>query len=117
MLRLRLIIPICLVAACSNEASHLPNPLLLPGQAIATGIGNARYNARRAQVSAHVAQHHSALIAEITVGGGPRMTEAMDRARVPEDRRPVLLRRLREDIVLYRADAEALVVALMVHGG
>ena len=105
-----------LLAACSTTASHVPNPLLLPGQAVATGLENAAYNARRSKVSAHVKAHHALLIAEIENSGGAYLNEGFRLARVPPARHPGLRTRLREDIALYRRDPEALVVALMVHG-
>ena len=106
-----------LLPACTPEASHIPNPVLLPGQAASTAVSNATYGARRARVSRHVAAHHPALMAEIAAGSGPHLTQAMDLARVKAADRPALIRRLQQDRALYAADPEALIVALMVHGG
>lgn len=116
MFRAFLIVGLCLLAGCNSGTSHLPNPLLLPGQAIATGLENSVYTARRSRVAQQVQQYHAEIIEEIIAGEGPQISTAMALARVPAHRQPELLTRLREDIALYRTDAEALVVALMVHG-
>ncbi len=110
-------IALLICAACTQEASHIPNPLALPGQAVSAGWHNAAYNARRARVSDHVTAQHPAILSEITrTGPTPQLTKAMDLARVPQARRATLRARLKSDIALYRADKEALIVALMVHG-
>jgi len=112
-----LVIALLTLTACTQEASHLPNPLALPGQAVTAGWQNAAYNARRARVSNHVTAHHPATLAEIAARGpSPRLTQAMDLARVPKARRAALRDRLYSDITLYRTDKEALIVTLMVHG-
>ena len=112
------LLSILLSAACSTgEANHLGNPLLWPAMAVTNGIDNAFYDARRQKVEAHVAAHHPALMAEITAGGGVLLTTAMDLAKVAPARRPELVRVLQQDFALYQRDQEALVVALMVHGG
>lgn len=105
------------LAACTTEARHIPNPLLLPGQAVSAAASNAAYGARRNRVKSHVTAHHATLMAEIDAGGGPHLSRAMHLARVPRDKRPSLIRRLQADRALYRADPEALTIALMVHGG
>jgi len=106
------------VAACAGgEASHIPNPLLLPGQALSTGLENAAYNNRRDRVKGYVTANLPALEGEITTGGGPALSTAMDLAAVPPAARPVLSTLLQNDITLYQGNAEALTVALMVHGG
>lgn len=88
---------------------------MLPCQAVATGLENAVYNVRRARLAWYVRHHDARIIEEIAAGNGPRIGAAMALADVPEHRRPTLLNRLRERITLYRKDAEALVVTLMVH--
>lgn len=106
-----------MLAGCaSTDPSHIPNPLALPGQAITTGVQNASYQSRRARVELHVKTHHPALIAQITAGGGPELTQAMDLARVAARDRDILLLRLQSERQLYSASPDALVVALMVHG-
>lgn len=112
-----LIVPGCaLLAACSQQASHIPNPVLLPGHAVSTAVSNATYGARRGRVKAQVETHHTVIMTEILSGGGPELSRAMDLARVPAGTRPALIQRLQADRALYKADAEALTVALMVHG-
>ena len=110
-------IALLICAACTQEANHIPNPLALPGQAVTAGWHNAAYNARRARVSDHVTAQHPAILSEIArEGPTPQLTKAMDLARVPKPRRAALRAGLKSDIALYRADKEALTVALMVHG-
>ncbi len=107
-----------LLAACANsEASHLPHPLMLPAEALATTAGNALYGARRGRVEAFVKANHPALMAEIGTGGGPLLEKAMDLAAVRPDMRPALRLRLQADQPLHAESPEALVIALMVHGG
>lgn len=101
---------------CGTGPSHLPNPVLLPGQAVTTGFENAAYNARRNRVSTHVEAHHALIMSDVVAGTGPQLTKAMDLARVAPARRPALTQVMQEDMALYRRDPEALVVALMVHG-
>ncbi|MCI2400493.1 hypothetical protein [Aliiroseovarius subalbicans] len=113
MKRLLLILPL---AACTDQPSHIPNPLFLPAQAVSSTVQNARYDARRARVERHVTANFVAIIGEITAGGGPLLSTAMELAWIPAPKRPAITRLLAEDITLYHNDAEALVVALMVHG-
>lgn len=111
---------ICCLAlpACAPQgASHLGNPLLLPVHAVSAGMSNAAYAARRRPVERYVAEHHQTLLAELTAPATPHLTEAMRLARVTPTTQPLLIKRLREDRHIYENDPEALVVALMVHGG
>ena len=110
-----ILIPL-LLAACTREASHVPNPVLLPGHAVSSAVSNAAYGARRDRVKSHVETHHIPIIEEIKTGGGAHLSRAMDLARVPVARRRALILRLQADRALYQTDAEALTVALMVHG-
>lgn len=109
------LISLIALAACSGQASHIPNPLLLPGQAVVTGLENGVYNKRRASVSRFVARNQSTLLKEAKDGGGPTLFEAMRIARIPAARHREVIHVLNADPALYSADAEALVVALMVH--
>ncbi|NSX55269.1 hypothetical protein [Parasulfitobacter algicola] len=101
---------------CTNEASHVPNVLLLPGYAVSTAIENAAYYRKRDQVEVFVKNNHPSLINEILTGGGPLLQEAMKIARVPMSEREALLLELQENKNLYAENAEAMVVTLMVHG-
>lgn len=56
-MRILLLLP--LLAAC--DAGHLGNPLTLPVRAVASGIENARYDARRDKVSDYLRAHRAAL--------------------------------------------------------
>ncbi|MBU2982407.1 hypothetical protein KO498_11365 [Lentibacter algarum] len=105
-----------LLMLASCDAGHLGNPLLLPVSGLTTGIENASYNTRRKKVSDYVLMHHAALMQEALASGGPHLTEAYALARVAPARHAVLTKRIATDQALYRQDAEALTVALMVHG-
>lgn len=110
-------IPLVLIlTACSHDANHLGNPLLLPITGLSTAAENAAYRQRRGQVEILVKSNHPAIIAEIQDGGGPILTEAMDAARIPEGDRPARILQMQGDIGLYANNLGALVVALMVYG-
>ena len=113
------VIPVCLIglAACSGEANHLGNPLLLPVSGISTAIGNAAYAERRGAVEVIVKTRHPAILADIRAGGGPTLQEAMTTARIPPRDQPARVIQMQRDIDLYAANPGALVVALMVYGG
>lgn len=106
-----------LCAACSNEAYHLGNPLLLPINALGTGIGNAIYNERRGKVEVFVKTNHPALISDIQRGGGVTLTQAFDIADVPASVRAPHTLQLQSDFALYSNNLDALVVAIMVVSG
>ena len=105
------------LAACSEEASHLGNPLLLPISGINTAIGNAAYDHRRGQVEIIVKSNFDAIRNDINTGGGPVLTEAMDAAGIPLEDRPARIIQLQSNMGLYAGNPGALVVALMVYGG
>jgi hypothetical protein len=105
-----------LTSACSTDANHLGNPLTWPATLVASTLSNAVYDARRTKVAAFVKAHGPDILAQAKAGTGPMLTQAFDTAQVPPARRDALTLELaRND--LYRANSEALVVALMVHAG
>lgn len=115
---MRIALPaLILLTACTGEANHLGNPLLLPLGGLATATENAVYGARRGEVEVFVKTNHPALIADLRAGGGPTLTRAFDIARVPADVRPVHTLKMQGDLPLYQTNLEALVVAIMVVSG
>lgn len=106
-----------LLAACSNEANHVGNPLLLPLNALGTSLGNALYNERRGKVEVFVKTNHPALIADIQRGGGDTLTQAFEIADVPKPVRAPHTLQLQSDLTLYSNNYEALIVAIMVVSG
>lgn len=102
------------IAACTNQPSHIPNPLVLPAVGVSTAVENTLYGARRGKVKRYVAANWDALQTDITKGSGAALTAAMDTARVPPAKRPPLIHELRAHAV-HRASPENLTVALMVH--
>ncbi|WP_208354149.1 hypothetical protein [Pseudaestuariivita rosea] len=94
----------------------MPNVLLLPAYAVSNAVENANYYRKRDRVESFVQENHADLIEEIIAGGGPALIEAMKIARIPTSEKENLLAELQENRSLYAEDAEALVVALMVHG-
>ncbi|MEL6682277.1 MAG: hypothetical protein AAFQ09_06500 [Pseudomonadota bacterium] len=110
------LIALILLGACSNEASHLGNPLLLPLSGLGTAAENAAYNQRRGRVELIVKSNHDAILSEIDAGDGPILTEAMDAAGIPDRDRPARIFQMQGDIGIYETSPEALVVALMVYG-
>lgn len=106
---------LALVGCSPDTASHVPNPLLLPGYALGNVVGNASYNARRARVKHYITANFDALLLDIKLGGGATLTQASDLARIPQGKRPALIAVLAQEPNLSR-DPEALSVTLMVHG-
>jgi len=115
-MRLLALFPLTLMAACSGEANHLGNPLLLPINGLLTGIENAAYNERRGQVEIAVKSSWPNVLDEIEDGNGPNLSAAMNAARIPEVDRPARVLQLQGDLPLYVGQPENLVVALMVYG-
>ena len=109
-------IAICLLPACSNEANHLGNPLLLPISGISIAIDNAAYNQRRGEVELIVKSNFEEIKRDIRAGGGPVLTQAMDVARIPTSDRPTRILQLNADMGLYQTAPGPLVTALMVYG-
>ncbi len=112
-----ILIPLIFLAACSDEANHLGNPLLLPISGLGTAAQNLAYNQRRGQVEVIVKSGFPAIIGDIENGGGPVLNDAMETARIPENDRPARILQMQGDLELYRTNPGALVVALMVYGG
>lgn len=108
---------VVLLMACSNDASHLGNPLLLPISSLGNAAQNAAYNERRGRVEVIVKSQHDQILRDIAAGGGPVLTAAMDAARIPDADRPARVLQMQRDLGLYDANPGALVVALMVYGG
>lgn len=111
------LIALILTTACSQDANHLGNPLMLPISGVGTVIGNAAYEKRRGQVELIVKSNYEVIKADIRADGGPVLTKAMDAARIPERDRPTRIIQLQSDMRLYQASPGALVTALMVYGG
>lgn len=106
---------------CSNEPSHLPSPLELPGAVVGTLVENATYGARRNRVKAYVSANYAALREQAKVGQGPVLERALDLAGVAGDKRAKAKQELRLEHGRYFAEAanpdvEPVVVVLMVHG-
>ncbi len=109
------LIYVLFLAGCSQEPSHLGNPLFLPVSGLNTAISNAAYNQRRGRVELIVKSDFDAIKNDIRAGGGPTLTAAMDAAGIPEGDRPARILQLQSDMGLYAANPGALVVALMVY--
>jgi len=105
-------------SSCSNSGpNHLGNPLLLPIRAISSAVENSFYDSRRNKVERFVEANFSQIKAEVSHGGGATLSQAMDLAKVPEQRRPGLITELHSNPALYSShDSEPMVVAMMVHG-
>ena len=111
-----LISTLSLGGCASKDASHIGNPLTLPGRAIINGIQNASYDARRSKVKTYVSNNLPNIYRDIDAGGGPNLQDVMDIARVAPARRPELIAELYANPQIYRqSDIEPLVVAIMVH--
>ena len=108
---------ILLLAACSGEANHLGNPLLLPVSGLMTAAENQAYTQRRGAVELIVKSNHPQILADIRAGGGAVLSDAMQTARIPVEDRPARVFQMQRDIDLYTGNPGALVMALMVYGG
>ena len=104
-----------LVTACTNDANHVGNPLLLPFNGIGAALENGAYSQRRGQVELIVKSNLPAVLNDIRMGGGPTLTEAMNIAGIPVTDRPARIIQLQSDIQLYESSPGALVTALMVY--
>jgi len=102
-----------MLAACTGQT----NNLAWPGLGVGNGIQNIVYDDRRGGVEVFVKTNHAALIREIRAGGGPTLSRAMDAARIAHAARPAATLRFQSDLALYNRSPDALVTALMVHGG
>jgi len=111
------VITLVFLTACSGEANHLGNPVMLPVSGIGTAFDNAAYNRRRGAVEVIVKTEFDTIVADIRAGGGAVLSQAFDRARVPLQDRPARIIQLQSDIILYINAPDALVTALMVYGG
>lgn len=112
-----LLIGASLSGCASKGASHIGNPLTLPGRAIINGVQNASYEARRARVKAFALENRAQIYADIDAGGGNALMQAMDLAQVTPAKRADLIAELRAHPEIYRReDIEPVIVAIMVHG-
>lgn len=111
----------CALYACSNEASHLPSPISLPGAAIGSVFENATYGARRDKVKAYVSANYQVLRSEVEMGQGVHLNQVMDITGISGEKRAKVVQELRGDNPVYFPEVatdgvvEAVVVALMVH--
>ncbi len=110
------LIALILTSACSQEANHLGNPLLLPATGLSSVVGNAAYNKQRGEVELIVKSNYEEIKTDVRAGGGPVLTKAMNAARIPDQDRPARIIQLQSDMGLYQATPGALVTALMVYG-
>jgi hypothetical protein len=105
-----------LVTACTNDANHVGNPLLLPFNGIRASMDNGGYSQRRGQVELTVKSNFPAIINDIRMGGGPALTEAMNVAGTQVADRPARIIQLQSNMAMYESTPGALVTALMVYG-
>lgn len=80
---MRLIVLTLLLAACSGQASHIGNPIMLPVSGIATAVSNAGYQARRNRVSAYLAANSTSIRSEAKAKPGLAFAELSRIARIP----------------------------------
>ena len=120
MKKLPLLILLCLLG-CSNEPSHLPSPLELPGAVVGNLVENATYGVRRKRVKAYVSANYAALREQAKVEQGAVLERALDLAGVAGDKRAKAKQELKVEHARYfpgseNPDVEPVVVLLMVHG-
>lgn len=81
-----------------------------------TSVQQVDAQQRQSTIEVFVKSNHPALIAQIRAGGGQTLTEAMDRARVPQTDRATRIIQLQANLALYDASPGALVTALTTFG-
>lgn len=115
------LLSVCGLSACSNEASHLPSPISLPGAIVGTVFENATYGARRKKVKQYVSANYQALGNEARTGQGVHLEKVMAIAGIPPAKRPAARNELMNTNQGYfpspatDSSIEAVVVVLMVH--
>ncbi len=107
------ILPVVL-GGCTNGMTG--NPVLFPGIELNAAASDPAYQQRRGAVEITVKTGFPAILTEIENGGGPILTDAMDKAGVPAQDRPARIIQLQSDFALYEVNPGALVSALMVYG-
>lgn len=99
-----------MLAACSPEANHLGNPVLLPVHGLTTAIENASYGRRRQQIKGYLQQNGIAMRDE---GFRGPVTDSLLQA-VPDEN----VEKVRRQISAVPAGsdfAETATVIIMVH--
>jgi hypothetical protein len=114
MLRLAFLTAPLALSACA--AGWTPSALMMPGLEIGAASADPAYAARRGAVELAVKGAWPAIMSEITAGGGPALTAAMDAAGIPAQDRPTRILQLQAESASYAANPGALVSALMVYG-
>lgn len=71
-----------LLSACTQNDSHLPSILSLPGAAAGSVFENARHKAKRKKVAAYVTQHYLEMRQDVSKGGGKALEGAFDVAGI-----------------------------------
>ncbi len=98
--------PLVLLMACTSEVADLRGLSLFPPAG----------PTQRGAVELIVKSEFPVILQEIDAGGGPALSNAMDRAGVPAADRPARLLQLRSDLPLYTESPAALVTALLTYG-
>lgn len=108
------------LAGCSNKASHLPNPILLPVYGVQSIFSEQAYNSRRTKVSRYVDKNFNAL-------SQPDVHQDVyqqlyDIAHVAAEKQTPLLNELKERYKFYFLEdksqnilVERVTVTVMVH--
>lgn len=68
------------LGGCSNDASHLPSPIALPGAIIGSIIDNASYQSKRRKVELYVGRHYLEIRSDANKSGGSALEGALDAA-------------------------------------
>ncbi len=113
---IRLTFLACPLALTACAPGWTPTALMMPGIEIGTASTDPAYAARRGATELAVKGAWPAIIGEITAGGGPALTTAMDAAGVPPQDRPTRIAQMQAESASYAANPGALVSALMVYG-
>lgn len=77
--------------ACTNNTSHLPSPIELPGAIIGSAIENTIYSAKRRKVENYVAEHYLAIRQDALQGGGESLGGVLDSARIKGNKRDIAI--------------------------
>jgi len=110
------------LVSCSHQASHVPNPILLPAYGVQSIFGNGIYNNKRKKVAEYVRDNFSALSQDILDGNMQSFNMLYKIADIPTAKQTPLYDEIKQRFNFYFDNKESrdilierLTVTVMVH--